>query len=291
MGKQGNHLRTLVVHLGALGDFILALPAIAALARSRDVEAWGPSRERLALALAPRGPLAVARVLPDSLFGDEPPALDRFERVVVFAREEGPLAANLPGAVFVDPGSSGHVSDALLDRLIAAAVVPEDSSRIPTLDVARKDTGVLVVQPGAGGRTKRWAPERFAEVARRSGLETVCLLGPAELDPPQPALGFGSRVVEAPSLDEVVGLLASARAYLGNDAGVTHLAAAVGVPTVAVFGPTDPARWGPRGRGPVRIVQAPGGDLMGLGVEPVLEALQSLTENENENENENECSV
>ena len=274
MGKQGGHRSTLAIHLGALGDYILALPALAALARSGELEAWGPSRERLSLALAPRGPIARVGPLPHSLFGEDPPSLDSFGRIVVFAREEGPLAANLRGAVFVHAGERGHVSDALLDALVAAGLVPPDSSRTPTLDVPRRDTGLLVVQPGAGGRGKRWAPERFAAVARRSGLETVCLLGPAELDPPQPALRFGSRVVEAPSLEEVVHLLAGARAYLGNDAGVTHLAAAVGAPTVAVFGPTDPARWGPRGWGPIEIVRAPGGDLTRLDVDVVGAALR-----------------
>jgi ADP-heptose:LPS heptosyltransferase len=58
---------------------------------------------------------------------------------------------------------------------------------------------------------------------------------------------------------------------------VTHLAAALGVPTVAVFGPTDPARWAPRGRGRVKIVRAPDGDLAKLAVADVLEAVNVVT--------------
>ncbi|HNT87980.1 MAG TPA: glycosyltransferase family 9 protein, partial [Candidatus Hydrogenedentes bacterium] len=45
----------------------------------------------------------------------------------------------------------------------------------------------------------------------------------------------------------IAGILAGARLYIGNDSGITHLAAAVGCPTVAVFGPTDPTVWAPRG--------------------------------------------
>ena len=49
------------------------------------------------------------------------------------------------------------------------------------------------------------------------------------------------------NLYELARWLASARVYIGNDSGITHLAAAVGTPVVAIFGPTDPAVWAPRG--------------------------------------------
>ncbi|MCB1102996.1 MAG: hypothetical protein KDL10_11560, partial [Kiritimatiellae bacterium] len=50
-----------------------------------------------------------------------------------------------------------------------------------------------------------------------------------------------------PHLSEVVHLFRSAGRYIGNDSGITHLAAACGVPTLAIFGPTDPAVWAPLG--------------------------------------------
>jgi ADP-heptose:LPS heptosyltransferase len=265
--------RVLVLHLGALGDLVLALPAIAELAHAAEVEAWGPSVERLSVALAPRGPIARVRSLPHALFGETPPSLEGFGRIVVFARREGPLARNLPRAHFVSTEPGGHVSDVLLDQLTALGLARTTALRHPALEAAAERKDGLVVQPGAGGRGKRWPAERFAEVVRRSGLEATCLLGPAELDPPDVSLEVAPRIVRAPPTEELVQLLAGARAFLGNDAGVTHLAAALGTPTVAVFGPTDPARWGPRGRGPIEVVRAPSGDLAGLEVEPVLEAL------------------
>src|SRR2546423_9304191 len=163
MGKQGDmeHARgttTLAVHLGALGDLVLALPALAELARAGPVEAWGPSRERLSLGLAPRGPIARTRVLPHELFGEEPGSLT-FERVVVFAKREGPLARNLPGAFFVDAGTNGHVSDVLLDGLIAQGLARPDALRHPVLQGPASERTLLVVQPGAGGRAKRWPAE------------------------------------------------------------------------------------------------------------------------------------
>jgi ADP-heptose:LPS heptosyltransferase len=272
MSKQG-HPSTLVLHLGALGDLVLALPAIAALG---PVEAWGPSPSRLSLALAPRGPIVRARPLPDALFRDElPPGLvDGFERVVVFARREGPLARNLPRATFVTTDGEGHASDVLLDQLVAAGLARSDAARVPLLQVSRAPSNLLVIQPGSGGRSKRWPPERFSDVARRSGMEVICVLGPAELDPPDSSLRVAPRVVEAPSLEDLVSLLATARVYLGNDSGVTHLAAALATPVLAVFGPTDPARWGPRGRGPIEVMRDPSGDLDRLSVETVLAVLQ-----------------
>jgi ADP-heptose:LPS heptosyltransferase len=69
--------------------------------------------------------------------------------------------------------------------------------------------------------------------------------------PDDPAL---EGAVHLDDLYELAGWLARARLYIGNDSGITHLAAAVGTPVLALFGPTDPAVWGPRGRN-VRIAK------------------------------------
>ena len=63
--------------------------------------------------------------------------------------------------------------------------------------------------------------------------------------------------------------LASARVYIGNDSGITHLAAAVGTPVVAIFGPTDPVVWAPRGKDISLVV----GRLEDITVERVLDGL------------------
>jgi heptosyltransferase III len=68
--------------------------------------------------------------------------------------------------------------------------------------------------------------------------------------------------------------IAGARAYIGNDAGITHLAAAAGAPVVAIFGPTDPVLWAPRGPR-VRIVA---GDLQNISVDEVLSAVTALSD-------------
>jgi lipopolysaccharide heptosyltransferase III len=78
--------------------------------------------------------------------------------------------------------------------------------------------------------------------------------------------------VKIENLYELARWVAGARVYIGNDAGITHLAAAVGAPVVAIFGPTDPARWAPRGNR-VRIIA---GDLQNITVDEVLAAVNAL---------------
>ena len=76
-------------------------------------------------------------------------------------------------------------------------------------------------------------------------------------------------------LAQLAALLSRAGLHVGNDAGVSHLAAAVGTPTLALFGPTDPGAWAPVGPA-VRVLTAPGGELDGLAVAPVLQAAGEL---------------
>ena len=111
---------------------------------------------------------------------------------------------------------------------------------------------VLAMHPGSGSPAKNWSPENFAIVADRACNRAGVLLisGPA-----QDGVGEVRRamkkarplVAENLSLLQLAALLKRSTAYLGNDSGITHLAAALGLPTVAIFGPTDPAVWGPRG--------------------------------------------
>jgi len=154
---------------------------------------------------------------------------------------------------------------------------------------------VAAVHPGSGGAWKCWPVERFVEAVDRlmaSGCSVVLIQGPSDDAVVANVLSAvrGTRPPVAADLavDELAAFLCLCSAYLGNDSGVTHLAAAAGVPTVALFGPTDPAVWGPRGRRVTLL--APEGDcapcgraraivcahrscLDGIGVERVVGAL------------------
>jgi len=121
---------------------------------------------------------------------------------------------------------------------------------------------VLAVHPSSGSPAKNWPASRFAAVSRdlqrRCGMHTLLVSGPADeiaVGEVRGALGGCEHtLVQGASLQQLAALIAHCQTYLGNDSGVSHLAAAVGVPTVVVFGPTDPGVWAPRGSS-VYVVQ------------------------------------
>lgn len=117
---------------------------------------------------------------------------------------------------------------------------------------------VLAIHPGSGSPAKNWGPENFARVTDWASERGKVLLisGPAQ-DGVEEVRGFIEKasplVADNLPLIRLAAVLKMSSAYLGNDSGVTHLAASLGLPTVALFGPTNPAVWGPRGPG-VRII-------------------------------------
>ncbi|MBM4032124.1 MAG: glycosyltransferase family 9 protein [Planctomycetes bacterium] len=197
--------------------------------------------------------------------------------------------ADKVGTFGAQPSEAFHVTDHLLNSLMAMevkAVTTEPSLRPQGswLTAARSwlrdrvlSGGFVAVHPGSGGRAKRWSVERFGELARALACPVVWLLGPAEEgDAEARRLGQQVGVVaENLPLATLAGLLAVCRAYVGNDSGVSHLAAAVGAPTVALFGPTDPAMWAPRGHR-VAILGGPqAGGLDAISVEQALSAVRA----------------
>jgi ADP-heptose:LPS heptosyltransferase len=103
---------------------------------------------------------------------------------------------------------------------------------------------LVVIHPGSGGRSKCWHLDNFLAVARElRDKQVLFLLGPAELerfsDSAIKAIEAEAKCMRDLSLVQVLAVLSCARGFVGNDSGITHLAAALGVRTVAVFGPTD----------------------------------------------------
>lgn len=111
---------------------------------------------------------------------------------------------------------------------------------------------VVILNPGAGWATKQWPAERYGEVAKalsRDGLSPVINYGPGEdeLARAAEAASNGTAVAMSCAVSELIALTRRARLFIGGDTGPLHLAAALKVPVVALFGPTDPARNGPYG--------------------------------------------
>jgi len=279
--------RILIIRPGALGDTLLALPAIRALRRAAGPEArlevvGYPAWLELALnPLHADAAHSIDRGLFAGLFG---PALQHeirrflagFSLVVAWCHDrEGWLASTLrqaavdclQAAPYPSPTDPAHATDHLLRTLTAVGIeapepsTPElslpDEARVAARGFLRERRMApgefLAVHPGSGSPSKDWSPERFARVAERArtaGLKPLLVCGEADRDSVGALL---SRLAFEPPLAaeldvlKLAAVLEEAAAYVGNDSGVTHLAAATGVPTVALFGPSDPRIWAPRG--------------------------------------------
>ncbi len=108
----------------------------------------------------------------------------------------------------------------------------------------------VILNPGAGWGAKQWPAERYGAVAQalaRKGIPSFINFGPGEerLARIAEAASGGSARALSFSIGELVALTRRARLFIGGDTGPLHLAAALRVPVVALFGPTDPARNGP----------------------------------------------
>ena len=128
----------------------------------------------------------------------------------------------------------------------------EAEARIGKLLSDRGIAGFALMNPGAGWGAKRWPAERYGEVARRlacRGVRTVINFGPGEEEIVRDAeqASAGAAVPISTSISELIALTRRARIFIGGDTGPLHLAAALQIPVIAIFGPTDPARNGPFG--------------------------------------------
>ena len=173
------------------------------------------------------------------------------------------FSLEMPGLPVLDRHAVAHS----LASLAALGITTDDLSTVvrPTAEeVATADQimvdldlapGFRALHPGAGKAQNAWPAEGFAEIARGAladGHQVVVLQGPVDgpaLAGMRAALGSGSGVRWAPVLPMgvVAALLMRADRFLCNDTGVMHVAGATGVPTLALFGPTDPQLWKPPG--------------------------------------------
>ncbi|MDQ3474025.1 MAG: glycosyltransferase family 9 protein [Acidobacteriota bacterium] len=149
------------------------------------------------------------------------------------------------------PGTRLRVTDQ------AAASI---SSRLRAAALPATGTPFAVIHPAAAFDTKQWATERFARVAESlsaRGLTVVAITASTEahvadklrLHATSPVVAFTDL-----SLPEVTALLSQARLFVGNDSGIAHMAAAVGAPSVVIFGSSNTAHWRPWAKAPSEVV-------------------------------------
>jgi ADP-heptose:LPS heptosyltransferase len=143
---------------------------------------------------------------------------------------------------------------------------------------------VIALHPGAGSPRKRWPADRFAELAAlasAAGYAPLLLAGEADaqaLRETQGALaqrGVAAALARDLPVAQLAALLPHCAGYVGNDAGVSHLAGLVEIPTIAIFGPTDPARWAPLGPRTLAL-RTPDAQLASVSAPDAWQALLSL---------------
>mgnify|MGYP001202327841 CR=1 FL=1 len=147
--------------------------------------------------------------------------------------------------------------------------------------------GPVLVHPGASTPERRWPVDRFAAVARvlaERGYPVRVTAGPAELDlATRVAAAAGlpaTAVAGSMDLDALTDLVASSPLVICGDTGVAHLATACRTPSVVIFGPQPPSRWGPPANGRHRVLWSPGpsraADPRRIGTADVLAAAEEL---------------
>ena len=296
----------LAIHPGALGDVVLFGHLLSAL-DGRETLVAGGEKARLLTGLGVVGAALDFDSLPmHEVFSDTPVSecrlpkpLGRHDRLVSCfaggdARAERRLmelcgaaeAAFLPTRP--PAGFDGHLTECwaqLLGRVgsVSAGCWSAPAQWIGQAAQALCGLGLdsaqpyAVIHPGAGAEEKCWPLDRFlgvGKILKKKGIQVLFVLGPVELDRWRDGridrLRRNGPVLSAPSLTTLAGLLAEAAAYVGNDSGTSHLSAAVGTRTIAVFGPTSPVHFRPLGRS---VTAVGGGRGVWVGEETVLRAL------------------
>ena len=279
--------KILILHSGGIGDLLLALPALRIFRRNFPeaiLELMGHPERLSPVAFDLRaesihsidqGGMNFFYLRGEPLPSRLAAFFSSFEIALLFEKTESILSENLRRAgvdqvisvpSFPPEGSKIHASDYLIESLKSRGLKGGDSFlplRLPTDALAfagcfwakfgrQEGEKVLAIHPGSGSPAKNWAPQNFARVADWVSERSRVLLisGPAEDGAAEIRLAMKKEsplVADNLPLINLAALIKTSTAYLGNDSGITHLAALCGIPTVAIFGPTDPTVWGPRG--------------------------------------------
>ncbi|MEU1054361.1 glycosyltransferase family 9 protein [Streptomyces sp. NPDC005876] len=293
--------RVLVLRALGLGDLLAGVPALRALRRAY------PRHEIVLATPAELAPLVAAtgavdtllpaaapgRAVPRALDWTGPPpevAVDLHgngppsHRLLADLRPRTLMAFAHPGTPEID-GPPWYAEEHERDRwcrLLAAYGIHADPADLllPRPPDPSPAPGAVVLHPGAGAPARRWPVERYAAVARElraRGLRVVVTGGPGE----SALVAHLAEQAGLPGTDVLGGglpypvlsaLVAEAHAVLSGDTGIAHLAVAHATPSVTLFGPVPPTRWGPPGHPRHRALWHPGpdGDPHGRDTDPAL---------------------
>jgi heptosyltransferase-2 len=239
--------RRLLIRPGAIGDFIVSLPALESL-RADYTEVWCANQNVPLARFADSSRSIVAAGLDRLGFLDADDVIDRlrsFGSVISWYGANRPEFRELVESLGLPfeflpalPADSGHAVEFYSAQARRLGARP--ASRFPEIECPAVERTFAAIHPFASSPAKR-APMAVFETAAKKLAETMpvhWLCGPEEeLD----------GAVRIENLYELACRLRGARIFVGNDSGISHLAAAVGTPVQAFFRASDPRVWAPRG--------------------------------------------
>jgi heptosyltransferase-2 len=296
--------KILVIRGGAIGDFILTLPAIAALRRQFPdayIEVLGyPHIIQLAVAggLVDRArsidarPLAAFFARSGPLEEDWIDYFSEFDLIVSYLYDPDQIfrtniARCTPAQFLVGPHraqdkSDVHAAKVYLQPLERLAIF--DADPVPRLSVSTPSVtrNQLALHPGSGSESKNWPEAQWADLLQHlvhaTDFNLLLVGGEAEGERLQRLAAAlppaRTRVAQSLPLSELAGLLQGCTAFIGHDSGISHLAAALGLPGVLLWGDSAERVWRPPSE-KMKVLRDPGG-LGSLGVEEVLDELKKL---------------
>ena len=250
---------TLMINTGGIGDFLLTFPAIKALSQSGTIHLAGyPDRLQLAVdAGIATTALSLDAIGFDSVFTQPNKRLLQVlrpaDKIIVWMEDsdqtirknlEAITRANVHVFDPLPPEKFAHHASNYYSQCFGFPSQPP-FRWTPKSSTKRLD---IVLHPGSGDSKKNWPPENSEDLATQlalKGREITWCIGPAEVER-IPHLPSG-QLLQSTSLCQLAQELATAQQYIGNDSGITHLAASLDVPTISLFNHTNPSIWAPKG--------------------------------------------
>lgn len=308
--SAANQPRVLVIRGGAIGDFILTLPALKLLRENiggAHIEVLGyPGIMDLAItagladAVRSLEHRTMAPLFAKNATLDEEVIrfFSSFNLIISFLYDpDGLFRASMErigvktfieASHRVSPGA-GPAAAQLARPLEKLAMYLEDPA--PVILPHRPQSDVIAIHPGSGSLSKNWPLARWVDLGRRikqarPGATLNVITGEAEQERGitaawhAAAKGLNFKHLDSPPLSDLASHLSECSAFIGHDSGISHLAAACGVPCLLFFGPTDPAIWAPQNPG-VQVHQAPDGVLARLSLDEAWAAVNRFLSSKN----------
>ncbi len=277
--------KLLIVHHGSLGDLVVTFPAVIKLKKNFALidllckYELGKLSQTLNVVEGcfPLEAASFSSLFSDSVDKTVKEILCKYDEIILFSRSSqlketiNKITRKKIYRILPRPKTHKtiHVSEHILFNLIRCGLIEESDRNFDLflfsgIDYDRRhtqsDQSRVLIHPGSGSKKKIWPVSNFIKIAsilESKNMRPEFILGPAEhyLEKIlQRQDEYNRKIHIIDNLMVLALLLKKAGGFIGNDSGVSHLAAFLGLPTVAVFGPSDPERWKPIGR-TVRIVR------------------------------------